>query len=142
MQARDHLAASGVFERGNSLTQNTCRRSTQSAFCGVLEALCDEFIVSAAHVVEFMREAASVGEIDTHRQRIHVRFAYERLDDDGTVIDRQHKSYTLCYIFCNEMRHLFELCGYEVEALYGGFAQEPFIDSSTEMVWVARKKQD
>jgi ubiquinone/menaquinone biosynthesis C-methylase UbiE len=76
---------------------------------------------------------------DTHRQRIHVRFVYERLDADGTVVAREHKSYTLCYIFCNEMQHLFELCGYEVEALYGGFDKEPFTDSSTEMVWVAQK---
>lgn len=76
---------------------------------------------------------------DTYRQRIHVRFMYERLDDDGVVIARQHKSFTLCYIFRNEMAHLFELCGYEVEALYGDFDGAPFTSESTEMVWVARK---
>jgi ubiquinone/menaquinone biosynthesis C-methylase UbiE len=76
---------------------------------------------------------------DTYRQRIHVRFAYERLDDDGVVVARQHKGYTLCYIFRNEMSHLFELCGYEVEALFGGFDGAPFTADSTEMVWVARK---
>ena len=77
---------------------------------------------------------------DTHRQRIDVRFVYERLDDDGTVLDRRHKCYTLCYIFCNEMRHLLELCGYEIEALYGDFCRSPFTEESTEMVWVAGAK--
>jgi SAM-dependent methyltransferase len=76
---------------------------------------------------------------DTFRQRIHARFVYERLDDDGTVIARRHKGYTLCYIFRNEMEYLFELCGYEVEALYGDFEGTPFGPDSTEMVWVARK---
>lgn len=76
---------------------------------------------------------------DPYRQRIHVHMVYERLDDDGTVLTRQHKSYTLCYIFEREMRHLLELCGYEIEGLYGYFDMRPFTSTSTEMVWVARK---
>jgi SAM-dependent methyltransferase len=77
---------------------------------------------------------------DTYRQRVHVRFVYERLDEDGVVTARQHKSYTLCYIFRNEMQHLLELCGYEVEDLYGDFSRAPFGPDSSEMVWVARKR--
>ncbi len=76
---------------------------------------------------------------DTYRQRIEVRFAYERLDDEGTVLSRQHKSYTLCYIFRNEMEHLLARCGYEVEALYGDFSRSAFTAESTEMVWVTKK---
>jgi SAM-dependent methyltransferase len=34
---------------------------------------------------------------------------------------------------------LIEVAGLEVEALYGGFAREPFDDSSLEYVYVARK---
>jgi hypothetical protein len=37
------------------------------------------------------------------------------------------------------MQHLPELSGFEVEALYGGFRREPFTDTSSEMVWVARR---
>ena len=77
---------------------------------------------------------------DTYRQRIHVRFLYERLDERGEVVARQHKGYTLCYIYRNEMQHLLELCGYRVEALYGDFAGSPFGPTSEEMVWVARKR--
>lgn len=76
---------------------------------------------------------------DPYRQRIEVNFVYERLDDEGTVVSRQHKSYTLCYIWCNEMQHLLELCGFEVEALYGGFDRTAFTAESSEMIWVARK---
>lgn len=76
---------------------------------------------------------------DTFRQRIHARFVYERLDDDGTVLSRHHKRYTLCYIFRNEMEHLLNVCGYEVEALYGDFERTAFGPKSSEMVWVARK---
>ena len=39
----------------------------------------------------------------------------------------------------SEWEGLIEVAGLEVEALYGGFAQEPFTDDSLEMVWVARK---
>ena len=39
----------------------------------------------------------------------------------------------------SEWEGLFEVAGLEVEALYGGFAQEPFTDESHEFVWVARK---
>jgi hypothetical protein len=46
----------------------------------------------------------------------------------------------LRYVFRFEMQHLLELCGFEVEALYGGFEGEPFTDESTEMVWVARRR--
>lgn len=39
----------------------------------------------------------------------------------------------------SESEGLLEVAGLEVEALYGGFAREPFTDESLEMVWVARK---
>jgi SAM-dependent methyltransferase len=38
-----------------------------------------------------------------------------------------------------EWEGLIDVSGLEVEALYGGFAQEPFTDESLELVWVARK---
>jgi len=39
----------------------------------------------------------------------------------------------------SEWDGLLEVAGLETEALYGGFAQEPFTDASSEFVWVARK---
>ncbi len=40
----------------------------------------------------------------------------------------------------NEWLGLVEVAGLEVEALYGGFAREPFTDDSREYVFVARRK--
>src|SRR5215211_2662535 len=39
----------------------------------------------------------------------------------------------------NEWRGLLDVAGLEVEALYGGFAGEPFTDESREYVFVARR---
>jgi SAM-dependent methyltransferase len=39
----------------------------------------------------------------------------------------------------NEWLGLLDVAGLELEALYGGFAGEPFTDSSTEYVFVARR---
>ncbi|MBN1641305.1 MAG: class I SAM-dependent methyltransferase [Anaerolineae bacterium] len=107
-----------------------------SALRGALQ-LDDEYVdpLSGQRVIVWHSQS-----YDTYRQRIHVRFVYERVDDAGAVIARQHKSYTLCYIHRNEMQHLLELCGYAVDALYGDFAGSPFGPDSKEMVWVARKR--
>ena len=39
----------------------------------------------------------------------------------------------------NEWLGLVDVAGLEVEALYGGFAREPFDDASREYVFVARR---
>jgi SAM-dependent methyltransferase len=39
----------------------------------------------------------------------------------------------------SEWEGLIDVAGLEVEALYGGFAHEPFTDESLETVWVTRK---
>jgi hypothetical protein len=31
------------------------------------------------------------------------------------------------------------VAGFEVEALYGGFEQQPFDETATEFVWIVRK---
>ena len=63
----------------------------------------------------------------------------ERLSESGAVISRVYRNMRLRYVFRFEMEHLFALSGFEIEALYGGFQGEAFIDESSEMVWVARK---
>jgi hypothetical protein len=40
----------------------------------------------------------------------------------------------------NEWLGLLDVAGLEVEALYGGFAHEPFVDDSSEYVFVARRR--
>ncbi len=79
---------------------------------------------------------------------------------DGTTQDQNGVVHTLCYAQADnridivrddgatirlwwatksEWEGLLDVAGFEVEALYGGFQQEPYTDESLEMVWVARK---
>jgi hypothetical protein len=39
----------------------------------------------------------------------------------------------------NEWLGLIDVAGLELEALYGGFAREPFMDESREYVFIARR---
>jgi ubiquinone/menaquinone biosynthesis C-methylase UbiE len=76
----------------------------------------------------------------TSTQQIDETRIEERLDKEGAVLSRVYRKLALRYVFRYEMQHLLELSGFEIEALYGGFGGEPFSDSSTEMVWVARRR--
>ena len=48
-------------------------------------------------------------------------------------------SISLWWLNRSEWEGLIEVSGFEVEALYGGFAREPFDERATEFVWVVRK---
>jgi len=55
------------------------------------------------------------------------------------VISRLNKGMRLRHVSRDEMAALLHAAGLEVEALYGGFAGEPFTSSSGEMVWLAKQ---
>ena len=61
----------------------------------------------------------------------------EVLDESGQVISRNYATLTLRYNTRFEMQHLLNLCGFEVEALFGDFARGPFRYGG-EQVWIAR----
>lgn len=63
---------------------------------------------------------------------------FERVDGEGRVLERRHYTTALRWIFRWEMVHLLARCGFEVEALYGGFRGEPPRPMGGELVWVAR----
>jgi SAM-dependent methyltransferase len=46
---------------------------------------------------------------------------------------------SLWWLNRSEWEGLIDVAGFEVEALYGGFAREPFDESADEFVWVVRK---
>jgi SAM-dependent methyltransferase len=50
-----------------------------------------------------------------------------------------HGTVSLWWATKSEWEGLIDVAGLEVEALYGGFAREPFDEDSLEFVWVARK---
>jgi SAM-dependent methyltransferase len=77
------------------------------------------------------------GERQTEPVRHTVRYAVgdNRVD---LILDGGETS-SLWWATKNEWLGLIDVAGLEVEALYGGFAGEPFTDESREYVWVTRR---
>lgn len=72
-------------------------------------------------------------------QIVEQEFIFEELDARGVTIARTLSSYTLRYIFRYEMQYLLEVCGYEIEQLYGDFERNPF-HYGGEQIWIARPR--
>ena len=64
----------------------------------------------------------------------------EEIDRDGRVVDRRYVPMLLRVVFRYEMQRLLELCGFEIEALYGDFNRGPFVPGS-EQVWMVKKAE-
>jgi len=76
---------------------------------------------------------------DPERQLVHQYFVYEEVNQAGKVVGKSYSLLSLRYVYRYEMQYLLELCGFEVEALYGDFHRGPFRYGG-EQVWVAQKK--
>lgn len=76
---------------------------------------------------------------DVGRQVLEQYFIFEELDERGRVVGKTYSPLTLRYCFRYEIQYLLELCGFEVEALYGDFERGQF-RAGGEQVWVARKR--
>ena len=75
---------------------------------------------------------------DNHNQIISARVIVDDLEADGVVGRRFYRDFQLRYSHRWEIRHLLEVCGFEIVDLFGDFERSPFDEASTEMVWVAR----
>ena len=73
---------------------------------------------------------------DIVQQIIHQQMVFDELDDAGNVAQRTYHPLTLRYSHRYELHYLLELCGFEVEALYGGFHYEEY--HGGEQVWIAK----
>ncbi len=135
LNIRNHLAANGRL----ILNFFDPRLDIIAAHMGPLGAAIkkdDEFInpETKRHVVVWDSR-----QYDPADQTIDQLFIYEELDDDGRSVSRVFSSYTLRYIFRQEMEYLLELCGFKVDALYGDFKRGPFRYGG-EQIWVASKR--
>ncbi len=63
---------------------------------------------------------------DLLRQVLTEYRIFEELDDQGVVAKKTYTPLELRWIYRYEMVHLLELCGFEIEALYGDFERSPF----------------
>ena len=70
-------------------------------------------------------------------QTLEQYFIFEELDGEGQVVNKIYSRLALRYLHRYEMQYLLELCGYQVEALYGNFSRGPFRYGG-EQIWVAR----
>jgi ubiquinone/menaquinone biosynthesis C-methylase UbiE len=68
----------------------------------------------------------------------HVVYQHPHDNRLDIVLD-QGGSISLWWVTKSEWEGLVDVSGLEVEALYGGFAREPFGEASPEFVWVARR---
>ncbi len=75
---------------------------------------------------------------DNHNQIISARIIVDDLEADGVVGRRFYRDFQLRYSHRWEIRHLLEVCGFEIVDLFGDFELSPFDETSTEMVWVVR----
>jgi SAM-dependent methyltransferase len=73
--------------------------------------------------------------------RLALNFFVQKLAEraGSPVISRIYRDLQVRYVSRGEMERLLQRCGFEVEALSGWFDERPFSDSSSEMVWLARR---
>jgi SAM-dependent methyltransferase len=68
------------------------------------------------------------------------RALWEEVGADGQVVDRwESAAVPLHCVFRFEMEHLLARAGFAVDALYGDFFRGPLLDTSSEMVWLAKR---
>ena len=67
-----------------------------------------------------------------------VRLIIEEVSDEGVVERRLMRDFEQRYTFRYEMGHLLELCGFDLEAVYGDFDGGPVTQGTDDLVWVAR----
>ncbi|MYG86377.1 MAG: class I SAM-dependent methyltransferase, partial [Gemmatimonadetes bacterium] len=77
-------------------------------------------------------------QFDPVEQSVTVYQYFHELDHGGKEVSNTVIPIFYRYLYRYEMQHLLELCGFEVEALYGDFRRSP-LHRGTEQVWMARK---
>jgi SAM-dependent methyltransferase len=75
---------------------------------------------------------------DPMLQRFEELWRFEELGEDGDALRSEEERLRLRWSYRWEMRHLFELCGYEIEAEYSDFAGSPPAYGA-EQIWLARR---
>ncbi len=76
---------------------------------------------------------------DLEHQVIRIVVWTDEIDSGGTVVSRRYRRINLSWITPEQSHRLLEEAGFEVEALYGDFEENPLTEKSTHQVWVVRK---
>ncbi|MBU0638468.1 MAG: class I SAM-dependent methyltransferase [Planctomycetes bacterium] len=75
---------------------------------------------------------------DPMTQTIRELWRFTECDEAGRVVRQDDETLTMRWIYRQEMRYLFELCGFVVEAEFSDFAASPPAYGK-EQIWVVRK---
>lgn len=75
---------------------------------------------------------------DLDEQVIREERIFEEVDAEGKMVSRTYTPLVLRWVYRYEMAYLLELCGYQIEALYGDFRRGPF-HAGGEQIWVVSK---
>lgn len=78
----------------------------------------------------------TVEQVET-RHEVH-----ERVDSSGASLNRAHSVRRQAYFWPRQVRALLMAAGYMIEAVYGGFNDEPLTEQSRVQVWLARRPID
>lgn len=81
----------------------------------------------------------SVVSTDLARQVRVIRSIYETVDDRGQVVDKRFVEWPYRWMHRFEAEHLLRRAGFEIEAIYGGYAGEPFMSDSPTMLFLATR---
>lgn len=67
---------------------------------------------------------------------------HERIDAEGRSLERFHRVERYAFFWPRQVRALLLAAGYMIEAVYGGFNDEPLTAESQVQVWLARRPID
>ncbi len=76
---------------------------------------------------------------DMERRLIRIVVWTDEIDSSGTVVSRRYRRINLSWIAPERSRRLLEEAGFEIEAVYGDFDENPMTERSTHQIWVTRK---
>jgi SAM-dependent methyltransferase len=63
---------------------------------------------------------------------------FETFDESGKIIDTRIRPLKMRQTYRTELEYLFELCGFEIVNVYGGFNREP-AEGICNLIWIAKK---
>src|SRR5438445_737172 len=105
-------------------------RSSRGCMTGsCLRAICRSTLSWGA-----LRSVESVVRSGGARQVRVIRSAYEVIDDRGALIEKRFVEWPYRWTHRFEAEYLLERAGFEVDAVYGGYAREAFTSDSASMV--------
>ncbi len=76
---------------------------------------------------------------DDENQRIRIVVWTDEIDSGGTVVNRRYRRINLSWLLPEQCRALLDEAGFEIEAVYGDFDENPLERRSTHQIWIARR---